>query len=77
MTELICENFNLLINEFSINYHYWFDLGSGERNGPGTNFEMLGTLPKGEEVFVIEESNGWCKIDFDEKWLSRNFLDFH
>jgi uncharacterized protein YraI len=47
------------------------------RNGPGTNFAILGTLPKGEEVFVLEEMNDWCKIDFDEKWLSRDFLDFH
>lgn len=47
------------------------------RNGPGTNFAILGTIPKGEEVFVLEESNAWCKIDFDDKWLSRDFLDFH
>lgn len=47
------------------------------RNGPGTTFEILGTLPKGEEVFVLEESNGWCKIDFGDRWLSKSFLNFH
>lgn len=46
------------------------------RNGPGTNYSVVSTLPKDEEVFVMEESNDWCKIDFDEKWISKSFLNF-
>lgn len=47
------------------------------RSGPGTKFSVEGNLPRGEEVFIIEENNNWCKIGFEEKWLSRDFLDFH
>ncbi len=47
------------------------------RSGPGTNFNVEGNLNRGEEVFIVSEKNGWCKIGFEEKWLSSDFLDFH
>ncbi|TVP49987.1 MAG: amidase [Mongoliibacter sp.] len=47
------------------------------RSGPGTNFNVEGNLNRGEEVFIVAEKNGWCKIGFEEKWLSSDFLDFH
>lgn len=35
------------------------------RKGPGTNYEKIGTLPKGSKVEVVQESNGWAKIKFN------------
>ncbi|TFV97302.1 amidase [Algoriphagus kandeliae] len=46
------------------------------RSGPGTSYSIVGNLPKSEEVFISEESNGWCKLALEEKWLSRQYLDF-
>lgn len=46
------------------------------RSGPGTEFAVEGNLPRGEEVFILEENGGWCKIGFEEKWLSKDYLDF-
>jgi uncharacterized protein YraI len=46
------------------------------RSGPGTNFSVVGTLPKTEEVFIITESGDWCRLALEEKWLSKRFLDF-
>lgn len=46
------------------------------RNGPGTEFEIVDNLMKSEEVFISEEQNGWCKISLEEKWLSKDYLDF-
>jgi len=47
------------------------------RSGPNTSFSTVGTLPKSEEVFVVAETNGWCKIGLEEKWVSKTFLDFN
>lgn len=46
------------------------------RTGPGTNFERKGSYPKGQELFIFEERNGWCKVGVEEKWVSGEFLDF-
>lgn len=46
------------------------------RSGPGTNFNVVGTLPKSEEVFISDEKNGWCKLTMEEKWLSKEYLNF-
>ncbi|WP_296701126.1 SH3 domain-containing protein [Algoriphagus sp.] len=46
------------------------------RSGPGTNFSIVDNLMKSEEVFISEEQNGWCKIALEEKWLSKDYLDF-
>jgi uncharacterized protein YraI len=44
------------------------------RSGPGTGFDKLATVLKGEEVFIYAENNGWCKISADERWVSKQFL---
>ena len=46
------------------------------RSGPGTQYEIVDNLMQSEEVFISKESNGWCKISLEEKWLSKSFLDF-
>lgn len=46
------------------------------RSGSDLSFPKIGSFLKGEEVFVIEEKNGWCKIGMDEKWVSKKFLSF-
>ena len=32
------------------------------RKGPGTNYEKIGTLPKGTKVEVVSQENNWAKI---------------
>ena len=46
------------------------------RNGAGTSFMILHALLKDAEVFVSEEKNGWCKIAFNEQWVSKAYLKF-
>ncbi len=31
------------------------------RSGPGTEYDIVGTLQQGEEIHVIDSYNGWCK----------------
>ncbi|MDQ0639624.1 hypothetical protein QF042_003189 [Pedobacter sp. W3I1] len=45
------------------------------RSGPGTNFPKVSALTKNQEVFIVEESNGWCKISSDNKWVKKEFLN--
>lgn len=46
------------------------------RNGPGASYLKISSLPKGKEVFVCEENNGWCKINFTGQWVSKDYLEF-
>ncbi|MDR2207260.1 MAG: SH3 domain-containing protein [Flavobacteriaceae bacterium] len=46
------------------------------RSGSGTSFPKIGSLPKGTEVFVYEQKNGWSKIGVDFKWVSDDYLSF-
>jgi SH3-like domain-containing protein len=46
------------------------------RSGPAKSFSKIGAYTKGQELFITEEKNGWCKISMDEKWVSKDFLDF-
>lgn len=46
------------------------------RNQPSGAGLKLGELLAGEEVFVYEERNGWCKISVEEKWVSNHYLAF-
>jgi SH3-like domain-containing protein len=46
------------------------------RSGPAKSFSKTGAYKKGQELFITEEKNGWCKISMDEKWVSKDFLDF-
>jgi SH3-like domain-containing protein len=46
------------------------------RNGPDKSFEKIAALYKGQEVFIAEEKNGWCRLNMEDKWLSKSFLVF-
>ncbi len=37
------------------------------RSGPGTNYSKVGTLKKGEKVGVMSQSNGWSKLNYNNK----------
>jgi N-acetylmuramoyl-L-alanine amidase len=44
------------------------------RNGPGNTFSAVGTYLQGQKLFIAEESNGWCRVVFDNKWIQKDFL---
>ncbi len=46
------------------------------RKGPATSFEMMAQpLPKGAKVKVIEEANGWYKVEtVIEGWVSKGYV---
>lgn len=48
------------------------------RNGPGTNFRIIGYLNKGQAVSVTDDNENWVKISagFGEGWVAREYLDF-
>ena len=37
------------------------------RSGAGTSYQRILTIPKGAEVTVLSESNGWAKLDYNGK----------
>jgi SH3-like domain-containing protein len=47
------------------------------RNGPGADFSRVGSFLKNQEVFIIDEVDGWGKVSMEEKWVNTNFLTFH
>lgn len=46
------------------------------RSGAGTNFPIVGSLAQGTEVFIEVEKLDWCKLALEEKWVSKQYLDF-
>lgn len=44
------------------------------RSGPGTDFNKVAALSKGEEVFLYAEVDNWARISTDERWVSKSFL---
>jgi uncharacterized protein YraI len=44
--------------------------------GPGGTYHLLNTLSGGDEVTVYETVNGWCRIDFIDKWVKAQLIDF-
>lgn len=45
------------------------------RTGAGTEYPIIGRLPKGEVVDVLEEKDGWAHIiDGKEGWVSMQYL---
>jgi SH3-like domain-containing protein len=46
------------------------------RSGPGTTFDKLGTYTKGQELFIAKEQNGWCQVNMDNRWVSKDYLTF-
>jgi uncharacterized protein YraI len=45
------------------------------RSGPGTSHGKVGSYPKGYELWIDEIDGGWCKVNFEEKWVSKRYLD--
>ena len=50
------------------------------RSGPGTNFDVLDTLPGGTEAEVMEvNASGWARIRIlstgEEGWMAERLLD--
>ena len=48
------------------------------RAGAGTEFDCLTMVPLGEDFEIIEEENGWAKIEVDAStngWVSQEYLD--
>ena len=46
------------------------------RIGPGRNFAIAGTLPKGTEVFIELVEGQWAKINLQDSWLHTSYLAF-
>jgi SH3-like domain-containing protein len=46
------------------------------RSGPGTSFARIGAYTKGQELFIVQEKNDWCRVSMDEKWVNKDFLSF-
>lgn len=44
------------------------------RSGPGTNFEIVSSVKKGDPVFVYAVSNNWSKIAINEQWVHNEHL---
>ncbi len=44
------------------------------RSGPSAEFPKVASLPKGSEVFISDEQNGWCKISMDNRWVKKSYL---
>ena len=42
------------------------------RSGPGTNYDTLGVLRRGETVTILENKNGWYRIN--SGWVSANYI---
>ncbi|WGS20568.1 MULTISPECIES: SH3 domain-containing protein [unclassified Bradyrhizobium] len=47
------------------------------RNGPGTEFAVIATLPAGATVNATDCAVGWCRVSYDgeEGYASRAYLD--
>jgi len=45
------------------------------RSGPGTNYGVIGSLPKGANVTIYDERNGFSKIG-DGKWVSSEYVAY-
>jgi hypothetical protein len=44
------------------------------RSGPATSYSKTGAFTKGQELFIVEEKNNWCKIAMDEKWVHADYV---
>lgn len=63
---------------------YYADVNTNElniRQGPGTNYEVVGSAYNGDELYIIAESigqgssSGWGKIDGDKGWIALDYVD--
>lgn len=46
------------------------------RSGPGTNYRVLGTLPPGQSVSIVNEQNGWYQLETPEGqyWVHSKYI---
>jgi len=65
-----------IIKTGSVNTH-GDALAVNVRSGPSTAHSLLGTLPDGTQVNIIEKSSGWYKILFgnDVGWIYGQYID--
>jgi uncharacterized protein YraI len=47
---------------------------AGVYAGPGGTFNLLSTLTNGDEVTIHLTTNGWCRIDFIDKWVKTQLI---
>ena len=45
------------------------------RNGPKHTFQKVGALKNGQEVFIQGERDNWVKLNFQDGWVNKRFLD--
>lgn len=45
------------------------------RSGPGSNFNKVGQVVKGDPVFIEEVSGKWANLAGTQTWVSTNFLE--
>ncbi|MFH2102129.1 MAG: GH25 family lysozyme [Chloroflexota bacterium] len=50
--------------------------GLNIRNGPGTNYPVVGWLTNDQRIKVIERQNGWARIEHPAGWSSERYLSF-
>jgi len=48
--------------------------GLNVRVGPAATFTKLSSIPHNEKVTVFEEKDGWSRIDWNEKWVSSEYV---
>lgn len=46
------------------------------RNGAGASYSKVGSFTEGQELFIVEQRDGWCRIGLDDKWVSKDFLTY-
>ena len=46
------------------------------RKGPSTKYSLVGSLYKNKSVTILDESNGWYKVNFNGKegWASKKYI---
>ena len=47
---------------------------AGVYAGPGGTYNLLNTLTNGDEVMIYATTNGWCRIDFIDKWVKAQLI---
>jgi len=46
------------------------------RTGPSTSNKKISSVKKGEEVWVYQEKNDWCRISYLNQWVHKKYLSF-
>ncbi|WP_462412342.1 SH3 domain-containing protein [Neobacillus sp. Marseille-QA0830] len=47
------------------------------RSGPGTSFQIIGLINKGEQVQILDQNENWYKVDsqYGQGWASKEFFE--